>query len=90
MILLEHSHHFLKKYQKLPLSLQLKVDERIRLFLEDRRHPLLKVHRLSGKLQHTSSLNVTGDIRVWFAERLQNEQLVITFTNVGTHSELYG
>jgi len=88
--MLRHSPIFLKKYQKLPLDLQLKVDERIQLFLADRHHPLLKLHRLKGSLQHTLSINVTGDYRVWLVEQQENDQHVITFINVGSHSQLYG
>jgi mRNA-degrading endonuclease YafQ of YafQ-DinJ toxin-antitoxin module len=50
-------------------------------------HSLLNYHALSGKLEGTYSINVSGDYRAQFFYK-SGEQLV--FLHIGTHSQLYG
>jgi addiction module RelE/StbE family toxin len=49
-------------------------------------HPILKTHKLSGKLKDLWSFNVTGDVRVVFDKSQKN---VIILVDIGSHSELY-
>ncbi len=77
---------FRKQYQKLPKKTQTQFTERLSLFLEDQKHPLLKVHGLTGNYIGCSSLNVTGDIRAVF--KIQSSQITL-FVAIGSHSELY-
>lgn len=77
---------FKKQYRLLPASIRGKVDDRLRLFVLDPKHPILRLHPLKGKWTGYYSINISGDLRAIFKK---NEELVI-FTLVGTHSQLYG
>jgi addiction module RelE/StbE family toxin len=81
------SKQFRKQYQRLPKPLQQTTRRRLDLWQEDPMNPLLRVHRLSGRLQHFYSLSVTGDLRVLY--ELIGDEIVI-FQMVGTHAQLYG
>ena len=77
---------FVKQHKKLPLKIQERFFERVAVFKEDPYHPLLNVHRLHGKKRMFRSINITGDYRAQFLW----EGDVVTFHEIGTHSELYG
>ncbi|WP_036962018.1 type II toxin-antitoxin system YafQ family toxin [Pseudoclavibacter soli] len=81
------SKQFRKQYQRLPKPLQQTTRRRLELWQEDPMNSLLRVHRLSGRLQHLYSLSVTGDLRVLY--ELIGDEIVI-FQMVGTHAQLYG
>lgn len=78
---------FEKQYKKLPAKIQKQFADRLLLFLNDKRHPLLDVHSLKGEYAGLWSFNVTADIRVVFDESLEE---VLILTAIGSHSELYG
>jgi mRNA-degrading endonuclease YafQ of YafQ-DinJ toxin-antitoxin module len=60
-------------------------DERIRMFLEQPRHPALRTHKLSGLNQQTWSIFLTGDLRMLF---VYDEKGVLVI-DVGPHDEVY-
>ena len=76
---------FRRQYEKLPAKIQKKFDERIVLFRSDPSDRRLNVHRLHGKKRKFRSINITGDYRALFLW----EGDVVTFHEIGTHSELY-
>ena len=78
---------FEKQYKKLSPKIQKQSTERLRLFLDDKNHPLLHVHSLVGKYEGLCSFNVTADIRVIYDDSYHD---VIILIYIGTHSELYG
>ncbi len=75
-----------KQYKKLPKKIQEKFDERLGLFMEDKHHPLLKLHTLTDIDYPIQTINITANYR---AQLLQTKN-VISFLQIGTHSELYG
>ena len=77
---------FRRQYEKLPAKIQKKFDERIALFRNDPSDRRLNIHRLHGKKRMFRSINITGDYRAQFLW----EGDVVTFHEIGTHSELYG
>lgn len=83
-----YTKHFLKCFGDAPEKIQLKFYERVRLFNVDRFHPLLNNHSLSGEYSGYRSINITGDWRALFSE--ENCGQNINFTDLGTHSQLYG
>ena len=85
-MLLYFSTHFKKRRAKLSKPLQMKLNERLRLFVQDRFHPLLNNHELTGEWAGHRSINVTGSYRAIFIQGTDS----VTFVTVGTHSELYG
>ena len=88
-MLLTFSKRFAKQRDKVPRSIQIALRERIKLFSKDLFHPLLKNHALIGQYKGYRSINVTGDWRAIYSERKINDQKIIIFEILGTHSELY-
>ena len=80
------SQRFKKMFKKHPVWVQKKFYDRISLFSINPFHPLLNNHSLGGEWRGYKSINITGDIRVIFKHRTQNEVDLIA---IGTHSELY-
>ncbi len=78
---------FEKQYRKLQSRIQKQFAERLKLFLEDKNHPLLHVHSLSGKYKGLFSFNVSADIRVIYDDSY-NDMIILVY--IGSHSELYG
>lgn len=83
---IKFSKKFKKQFTKLPNKVKSAFELRLELFISNPKSRLLRVHKLSGKLQPFSSFNVTGDYRAIY--RIDNETIYI-FEMIGTHSELY-
>ncbi len=86
-MLIARSRQFEKQYRKLPIKVQKQFGDRLRLFLEDERNPLLHTHVLSGEYRGFQSFNVNADIRAVFMIR---DTDTLYFSAIGSHSELYG
>ena len=82
---LRYSSKFKKQYKKLPIKIRKQFIERVDLFLRDSQDSLLRLHKLSGPLQDSWSINITGDVRVVF-DKCDNHLL---FISIGSHSKLY-
>jgi len=82
-----YSKGFLKEYKKLPQSVQEKFHQRLKLFVQDASHPLLRDHSVDLAYPGWRSINVTGDYRVLYQGV---GDTVMMFMKIGTHSELYG
>jgi len=78
---------FKKRYSNLPAKLQLKVDEAIFEFVENPLNPILKNHKLSGRMKDIRAFSVTGDIRVIFRE--WEDYTEVLMLDVGTHNQVY-
>ena len=77
---------FRKDYKKLNSSEQKRVIERLALFLEDSSNPVLNNHKLRGKYEGLSSINITGDLRAFYRPVKKD---IALFILVDTHSNLY-
>ncbi len=82
---IEFRKEFQKQYKKLPKKIQEKFGERLKLFLKDQHHPLLKLHTLTGADYPVETINITADYRAQFLRRKN----IVSFLRIGTHSELY-
>ncbi len=83
------SKDFLKNYKKrLPphSALEKKYKERLAIFLKNRKAPLLKDHKLIGKLKSYRAFSITGDIRVIYIEESKD---IVLFIDIGTHTQVY-
>jgi len=78
---------FKKQYKKLPQKFQHQFDVRLNLFLTDSIDPRLRIHPFKGRYPGYWSMNINGDIRALYI--IQDETLII-FALIGSHSELYG
>jgi len=80
--------NFEKHYKKRVLpykNINLKYQERIRLFIKNQQDPVLKDHQLTGKMRLYRSFWIAGDIRVTY--RIENG--VFNFYDVGSHNQVY-
>lgn len=84
----DYGKKFIKHYQKLPRALQLRFEDRLQMFRDDKFHPLLNNHGLKGQWRGYRSINITGDWRAIFRE-FEDGNLVF-FDYIDTHSQLYG
>jgi len=82
---IRYSSNFKKQYKKLPTKIKRKFGERVDMLLKDPKNFLLRIHKLSGKLQSSWSINITGDIRAVFDRDPEG----VFFITIGNHSELY-
>lgn len=77
---------FVKQFDKLQREIQMAFYKRLFLFRQDKFHPLLNNHMLSGQYIGKRSINVTGDFRALY----QEETGFIIFKFIGTHHQLFG
>jgi addiction module RelE/StbE family toxin len=84
---IQYTPDFKKQYEKLQKKFQEQFDGRLNLFLENPGHPLLRVHPLKGRFAGYWSINVNGDLRALYR---RNDDDIIIFALIGTHSKLYG
>lgn len=87
-MIIEYNKTFLKNYKKRissNLSLVDHFQKRIKLFISDRKNPILKDHALKGKMTKMRAFSITGDIRVIYT--IFND--TIYFFDIGTHNQVY-
>ena len=87
MISILTSKKYDKSFAKKDRFVQEKAIERIKIFQQDPFNYLLDNHKLHGELGDERSFNVTGDFRITFYHINDN---TVIFTDIGTHTELYG
>lgn len=77
---------FIKDYNRCSPKIREQFKKRLKLFLEDPRHPLLENHALHGEWQPLRSINITGDYRALY-HYLDDE--TVEFAAIDTHGNLY-
>ncbi len=74
---------FLRTFKKLPLNLQAEVRHRIALFSQNPDDPLLRTHKLKGRLKGRLSFSVNYQYRIVFFYENKHTAVLL---NVGDHS----
>ena len=90
MVRVEYDRVFKRHFKKRILpnkNLVKRYEQRLEIFLKDRKNPVLKDHKLVGKFREKGAFNVTGDIRVVYIEVGKNHFI---FLDIGTHPQIYG
>ncbi|TRZ48514.1 hypothetical protein D4S03_09755 [bacterium] len=85
----EYSKRFNKNFRKRIASnpkLASQFINRLQLLANDPSHPTLKLHKLTGKLNHLHSFSLTGDIRVLF-EKISDKEIFLY--DIGSHNQVY-
>ena len=77
---------FKKGYRKLKKNEQERFDSRLKIFLDNAFHPVLKNHPLHGRYNGCRSINIGGDLRAVY-EIADNDTAY--FLVLDTHSKLY-
>ena len=80
-----YSAKFAKEYKKLPLKVKLSAERKEKIFRKTPHSPLLKTHRLTGKLKEYYAFSIDYHYRIIFEFRKKD---IIWFHSVGTH-EIY-
>lgn len=83
---INYHRKFYKNFDKLPVKIQEKFYERLRIFSQNPFSPVLKNHALIGKYKGYRSIDITGDLRAIFELIDKDTSLFII---VDTHSNLY-
>ncbi len=89
MIVIDFHPRFKKAYKK-----RLKEDpklpdryqQRIKLFINNPHHPLLRDHALKGEKEGYRAFSITGDIRIVYK---QVDETTILFLDIGSHNQVY-
>lgn len=84
-----YTKKFAKQYDKADLIIQTAFKNKVRLFLNDPSNPQLRNHPLKGILSGYKNINIAGDWRALYTEEQHEENSIITFEMIGTHSQLY-
>ena len=84
---IQFSNSFVKQFKKLPASQQTQFYNRLLLFKADPSARALRDHALKGKFVGYRSINITGDVRALYYVQ---QDVIVIFAFIGTHSKLYG
>ena len=76
----------LEKIQQKDKKLADRIEKQIALFEEDPKHPSLRTHKLSGRMDNVWSISITMSIRMVYILLDQNN---VIFVKIGTHDEVY-
>lgn len=73
--------------ERIPInsSLHQRFNERVRLFLDNPKNPILQDHKLTGKIHRYRAFSITGDIRLIYYK----SEYFIYFIDIGTHNQVY-
>lgn len=82
-----HASGFKRRIRRLPIKIKQALTERLRVFAETPRHPLLDNHPLGGNWRGYRSINITGDWRVIY-EPIGMD--IARLMEIDTHHNLYG
>ncbi len=76
---------FLRQYKKLPPEIKIEVRERMEILKDNYKHPLLKTHKLQGKLHDFYSCWVNFSYRIVFTIHKSGTSKEIILHFVGNH-----
>ena len=83
---IDYHKKFYKTFDKLPIKIQEKFYERLRIFSQNQFNTVLNNHALTGEYRGYRSIDITGDLRAIF-ELIEKDTSL--FIMVDTHSNLY-
>ncbi len=76
----------LKKIKKKEYKLTTQINKQLKLFQTHPKHPSLRIHKLSGKVQNRWSISITKNIRMVYILLKSDEAYFIA---IGTHDKVY-
>ncbi len=87
MIKIGYRPAFVRRWKKLPLSLQTEARDKIELFKDSSNHKRLGVHKLHGRLKKYYSFSLNYEVRIIF--EFQNKESVV-FLDIDNHDVYQG
>jgi addiction module RelE/StbE family toxin len=88
-VTIEYNRTFKKHFRSRVLpkkNLFNRYEERLEVFLKDRKSPVINDHKLVGSMKGTRAFDITGNIRVVYIEVAKN---YFIFLDIGTHPQVY-
>jgi len=80
---IEYTAHFKRAYQRLDISVQRKAEQKEVLFRKNTFAPMLKTHKLHGKLKDFYSFSIDKNTRIVFQFTGRAKAV---FLDVGSHN----
>lgn len=87
-MVIKQSPDFVKKFNKLinkNSRLKIKIESKLKLFLFDKNHNSLRLHKIKSDGFDTWSISVDMGLRILFVYRYYGILLI----NIGSHDEVY-
>ncbi len=76
--------HYLKRIHS-NKNLDNQFKKKVKLFLINKKDPLLKDHPLEGKMKGFRAFSITGDVRVIY----YLDKNIAYFVDIGSHNQVY-
>lgn len=86
MLKVTYHRNFKKDFQKLQKNVQAAFGERVTIFLENPKFPLLFDHPLKGEMKGRRAFSVTGSFRTIY-EYIEKDK--IKLLSIGNHPHVY-
>ena len=83
MLKIIYSPGFISQFERLNVRTRNHALKKIDLFIEDQRHPSLRVHKLNGQLAGLFAFSIDYTMRVIFSNV---EKGTVRFLRIGDHS----
>ncbi len=74
-----------RKLEKKSRGLHHKIDDKLRILVENPKHPSLRIHKLVSNKYEAWSISINMQLRILFAYRSYGILLI----DIGTHDEVY-
>jgi len=81
---IEYHKNFKKRFGNNP-KIKKQYNKRLRLFIDNPKHPLLQDHPLRGERLTLRVFSITGDVRVVYTQLGRR----VIFLDIGTHNQVY-
>ena len=90
-MIIRFTDHFRRQYKRADVRVRKRLKQRLEIFKKNPKDPQLKNHSLHREYEGHSSIDITSDWRAIYREAGKVEdELIVYFTALGTHSQLYG
>lgn len=90
-MIIRFTDHFRKQYKKADVRIRKRLKERLAIFKKNPNDLQLRNHQLKREYEGNRSIDITSDWRAVYRESGSVEdEVVVYFTAIGTHSQLYG
>ncbi|MHB8362734.1 MAG: type II toxin-antitoxin system RelE/ParE family toxin [Patescibacteria group bacterium] len=86
---IQFSKTFNRQYKKSDIKIKKAFEKKLELFIQNPLNPILNNHQLKGHLKDSRSINITGDWRALYSIHTKNNNIIVLFELMGTHSQLY-
>ena len=81
----------LKKLKLEDPKMAVKAEKQLALFAQNPKHPSLRTHKLTGKVESRWSISISKSIRMVYVgvQKEKDEEPTAYFVAIGTHDQVY-